>query len=107
LPAPQTAILSERRSNADKRRAVEMMLKDAEWRDWTQEKIAAHCAVSIGFVSKMVSEYVSLHGEELKPHLVNRLQDSTRTATRNGTTYTIQTRSVTCGASGITQRSLR
>ena len=35
----------KRRSNADKRRAVEMMLKDSEWGKWSDREIAAKCAV--------------------------------------------------------------
>ena len=34
-----------RRTNADKRRAVETMLKDPEWSQWSDRKIADHCAV--------------------------------------------------------------
>lgn len=33
------------RTNADKRRAVEIMLRDAEWSEWSDRKIADHCGV--------------------------------------------------------------
>lgn len=70
----------KRRTNADKRRAVEMMLKDAEWNDWPQAQIAKQCVVT--------PEYVSRLRKELS---IDRSIDTPRTATRNGTTYTINT----------------
>jgi hypothetical protein len=44
------------RSNADKRRAVERMLSDAEWGTWTQARIAETCRVSREFVSRVLGE---------------------------------------------------
>jgi hypothetical protein len=35
-----------RRSNADKRRAVETLLRDDEWRGWSDHEIARQCAAS-------------------------------------------------------------
>ena len=35
-----------RRTNADKRRAVETLLRDDEWRQWSNYEIAKRCAVS-------------------------------------------------------------
>ena len=35
-----------RRTNADKRKAVETLLKDAEWATWSDRKIAEVCGVS-------------------------------------------------------------
>lgn len=69
----------QRPTNADKRKSVAAMLADTEWASWSQEKIARTCCVSIGFVSKMVHEAASLHGEEIKP--------KTRIVERNGKTY--------------------
>lgn len=45
-----------KRTNADKRRAVEIMLRDAEWGEWSDRKIAEHCGVSNDFVSRLRSE---------------------------------------------------
>jgi hypothetical protein len=73
------------RTNADKRNAVETMLKDPEWAAWSQEKIAKACNVSAGLVSKLVAE-LSLHGEEIKP--------ATRTIERTGTTYELDTTNI-------------
>ena len=39
-----------RRTNADKRRAVETLLKDQEWRGWSDRKISEMCGVGNKFV---------------------------------------------------------
>lgn len=69
-----------RLTNDDKHRIVGRMLVDEEWAKWSQERIAKHCHVSPGFVSKLVAgRRASLHGEEIKP--------ATRTVERAGKTY--------------------
>jgi hypothetical protein len=45
-----------RRTNADKRRAVETLLRDPECGEWADREIARRCAVSQPFVSKLRSE---------------------------------------------------
>jgi hypothetical protein len=40
------------RTNSDKRKAVELLLADAEWRAWSDREIASRCAVSAPFVGK-------------------------------------------------------
>jgi len=40
-----------RRTNADKRRAVETLLRDEEWRQWSDREIARRCSVSNHLVS--------------------------------------------------------
>lgn len=42
-----------RRTNDDKRRAVLILLDDAEWRSWSDREIARRCAVSNDFVSRL------------------------------------------------------
>lgn len=42
-----------RRTNADKRRSVETLLRDEEWRQWSDTEIAKRCAVSQNFVSSV------------------------------------------------------
>jgi hypothetical protein len=42
-----------RRTNADKRRAVELLLRDDEWRRWSNHQIAHHCGVTPPFVGKL------------------------------------------------------
>lgn len=63
-----------RRSNADKRKAVETLLADAEWATWSDSAIAKQCRVDHKTVAKIRAE-----------HLGNS-QDS-RTVTRGGKTY--------------------
>jgi hypothetical protein len=45
-----------RRTNADKRRAVEIALSDAEWRELPNTEIANMCAVAESFVRKIKTE---------------------------------------------------
>lgn len=56
-----------RRTNADKRRAVELLLRDEEWRQWSDRKIAEVCAVD----HKTVADVRKSLGGEL-PHLTTR-----------------------------------
>lgn len=42
-----------RRSNADKRKAVQTLLADAEWADWSDRKIAEVCGVTHPFVATL------------------------------------------------------
>jgi ParB-like nuclease domain len=41
------------RTNADKRKAVETLLRDDEWGTWSDNHIAQHCGVSQPFVSQL------------------------------------------------------
>jgi hypothetical protein len=41
------------RTNADKQRAVRLLLADAEWGQWSDRAIARHCQVSQWFVSRL------------------------------------------------------
>ena len=60
------------RTNADKRKAVETLLADSEWAQWSNVAVAKACAVSEGFVR----------------HLrINEDTPATRTVERNGKTY--------------------
>ena len=45
-----------RRTNADKRRSVERLLRDFEWRRWSDNAIAKQCGVSQPLVGKMRNE---------------------------------------------------
>lgn len=69
-----------RRSNADKRRAVETLLRDDEWRGWSDHEIARQCAVSAMFVGTMRRELADEIGD--RPEAVK--------AQRGGTVYTVQ-----------------
>lgn len=48
-----------RRSNADKRRAVSLLLKDPEWRAWTDCEIARRCGVSDHMVGMVRRDLVA------------------------------------------------
>ena len=43
----------KRRSNGDKRRAVNKLLKDPQWAEWSDSEIARQCKVSHPFVGKL------------------------------------------------------
>lgn len=49
-----------RRTNADKRRAVETLLSDPEWSAWTDNRIAAKVGVSQPFVSRMRGQLITV-----------------------------------------------
>lgn len=65
-----------RRTNTDKRRAVELLLRDDEWRQWSDRKIANTCAVS--------DKTVAAVRRDLSAEFP---QIETRTVERNGSTY--------------------
>lgn len=70
-----------RRTNADKRRAVERLLRDEEWAAWSDREIARKCAVHhelVGRVRKDLSGGIRQIAE-------------TRTVERGGSTYTMNT----------------
>jgi hypothetical protein len=68
-----------RRSNADKRRAVETLLRDNEWGKWSDREISRRCGVDHAFVGKFRKE-LSGDGHQIE-----------RTTTRGGTVYTMKT----------------
>jgi hypothetical protein len=67
------------RSNADKRRAVETLLRDEEWSRWSDREIARHCAVDHKTVAA-VRERLAASGE--LPQM-----DAPRLVERGGTVY--------------------
>jgi N6-adenosine-specific RNA methylase IME4 len=67
-----------RRTNADKHRAVTLLLKDAEWQVWSDGEIARRCAVSDRFVAKI--------RKGLSPNC-----SGMRRVTRQGKSYTMDT----------------
>lgn len=73
-----------KRKSEDKRRAVETLLRDAEWGQWPETKMADICKVSRFLVRTVISE---------NPHLVEK-QDSVRLVERNGTIYTQNTANI-------------
>lgn len=70
-----------RRSNADKRKAVLTLLDDAEWSKWSNEKIAATCAVSPHTVADIKKSHSA--NAELKPGEVTYTTRHGKPATMN------------------------
>lgn len=70
-----------RRTNADKRRAVSLLLKDEEWCKWSNREIARHCGVGHSFVDELRSSL---------PFVGSDNTERTYT-TKHGTTATMQT----------------
>jgi len=73
-----------RRTNEDKRRAVETLLRDPEWAKWSDREIAKKCAVGSTLVLEMRRK-LSARGEQIP---------TSRTVERGGTTYTQQTANI-------------
>jgi hypothetical protein len=67
-----------RRTNADKRRSVLVLLEDFEWSEWNNTKIAEVCGVSATFVDKIRKE-------------MNTPTPTTRKVTRDGVEYDMDT----------------
>lgn len=68
-----------RRTNADKRRAVEMLLGDAEWSAWSNYKIAEKCVVSEFLVRSLRPSESSTIKSQIEPQ--------ERKVERGGTVY--------------------
>lgn len=71
-----------RRSNADKRRAVAILLDDPEWATWSNSEIARRCAVDEGLVRKMKAK---------RPSSDDPKMDAPRTVSRGGKVYSMDT----------------
>ncbi|MBA2278310.1 MAG: ParB N-terminal domain-containing protein [Chloroflexia bacterium] len=56
-----------RRSNLDKRKAVETLLTDDEWRQWSDREIARRCAVDNSFVSRMRASLLTNNSDADSP----------------------------------------
>lgn len=72
-----------RRTNDDKRRAVEAALKHPKAQQLSDNQIASHCGVSQPFVSKLRPSYNDY-----------KIDDTPRTVTRNGSTYQMNTANI-------------
>jgi uncharacterized ParB-like nuclease family protein len=70
-----------RRSNEDKRKAVQTLLDDSQWSRWSNREIARQCNVSEGLVRSMREE-LSAHGAQM------------RTVQRGGTEYQMDTSAI-------------
>lgn len=73
-----------RRTNADKRRAVEVLLRDEEWAAWSDREIARRCGVGAPLVAEVrVTVTVSSYSEAPRTY-----------TTKHGTTATMKTEAI-------------
>ena len=84
-----------RRTNEDKRRAVMTLLQDAEWAAWADNAIAKQCRVSNHLVAE-VRAHLGEFQDMRKTHLATfqDASDASRTCSRNGTEYQVQTANI-------------
>lgn len=75
-----------RRTNADKRKAVQTLLDDPEWGRWSDREIAKRCAVGYDLVADIRKSYL--------PETIDRPRSDARTVQRNGTTYEQKTANI-------------
>ena len=73
-----------RRTNADKRKVVLVMLHDGQWKRWSDREIARRCGVTHPFVESLRKE-ASGNGYQM---------ESKRTVERNGQTYEMNTAAI-------------
>jgi hypothetical protein len=73
-----------RRTDADRRHAIELMLADPAWREWNNSAIARQCRVS-EFLVRTVRQERAPTPETQEP------PERTRKVTRGGKTYTMRT----------------
>jgi uncharacterized ParB-like nuclease family protein len=76
-----------RRTNEDKRKAVETLLKDEEWSKWSDHEIARQCAVSQSLVLRMRGG-ASNFKNKIDP------SGAPKTAIRGGKPYTVNTANI-------------
>ena len=85
-----------RRTNADKRRAVEMLLTDVECANWSDSEIGKHCSVDHKTVATVRIGILgnSQDANATEPAHLGKSPDipvpATRTVTRGGRTYTMR-----------------
>lgn len=82
-----------RRTNADKRRAVIRLLRDYEWRKWSDREIARRCGVGNSFVGN-VRKDITVIGGQLPTTEEESELDAMRLAKKGDTTYVINTTNI-------------
>lgn len=75
----------QRRTNADKRKAVMTLLNDEEWGQWSDREIARQCAVSKSFVNKLRPSLSTMDSEKSVPRTYT---------TKHGTVSTMNTQNI-------------
>jgi hypothetical protein len=86
------------RTNADKRRAVETLLTDSEWGQWSDREIARRCQVSNRFVGNLRQEKgqkgqggASVNGSQMHEQDDRRGGAAGRVVRRGGKTFPMRT----------------
>lgn len=74
-----------RRTNADKRRAVAMLLEDEEWSEWSDREIARRCGVTHPLVARIRASLETATSED---------EGARRYTTRHGTPAVMQTKNI-------------
>lgn len=74
----------KRRTIADKRHAIELVLKDSEWSAWSDREIAKQCRVDHKTVGSVRESYLGISPDASS-------NEPVRKATRSGKTYTVKT----------------
>lgn len=87
-----------RRTNADKRRAVNRLVRDREWRKWSDREIARRCGVSNSFVGDVRRELSVIEQHINSPEEMSDLDPTIRFAQRGGTVYEIDTTGIRKGS---------
>lgn len=72
-----------RRTNADKRRAAQLLLSDSEWKKWSDRKIAEICGVAHKFISGLRKELLGVSIDGVEVATVATCLDSSKSATAN------------------------
>jgi DNA N-6-adenine-methyltransferase (Dam) len=80
-----------RRTNADKRRAVETLLRDEEWSKWSNREIARKCFVSSDLVDRIRKDLYSSLPDSGSEHNDPFASQTRNYTTKHGTTATMNT----------------
>jgi hypothetical protein len=83
-----------RRTNADKRKAIQTLLDDPEWRGWSNEKIAEVCAVSPHTVADAKKSHSANAELAVNSHSANAELEPVTYTTKHGTTATMRTANI-------------
>jgi hypothetical protein len=70
LYRPQEAWIFRRRSNEDKRRAVQTLLSDPEWSGWSDREIVRRCGVAPSSVGALRPKPVTVQVGQLDPEVI-------------------------------------
>ncbi|MGR3278903.1 streptomycin biosynthesis regulator [Acaryochloris marina NIES-2412] len=87
------AVHGLRRTNADKRRAVIRLLRDYEWRKWSDREIARRCGVGNSFVGNVRKDLTVISGQLPTTEEESEL-NAIRLAKKGDTTYIIDTTNI-------------